>query len=429
MRHINGLEEPSLFAATMPAEAPLLTPVAHFALDPDYAGAWIVAADLDGDGQAELVSARNVDANDVHYTSAAVACRLDGTVLWRWGGPGLGRSRLHHDVACQIHDWDGDGAAEVILAADQALVTLDGATGEERGRFPIPAQASDCVTFADLTGKGRPTEVLVKSRYHQIWAYTREGELLWTIADPGGYPTAHQPYPIDLDGDGRDEIMAGHALLNPDGTVRWVLRPEPPTGWHLDCARSLDPAHPVGQDLILSLCGPTGDLVRVTSEGEMVWRRGGVHYESVDIARFAPGAEPEIVVDFSTAGPQMLLVISADGELLGRFDTAYCRSHRLVDWHGDGHQQIVMGQDRMLCDGRGRPLARFEAALPPEVEARLRSDGAFEYLIDTGNLYGRGGDVLLHTNPHSEVWVFSNPERGGEGEPGPLGFGLNYTLY
>lgn len=31
---------------------------------------------------------------------------------------------------------------------------------------------------------------------------------------------------MDIDGDGRDEMMAGYAMLNPDGSVRWVYQSE-----------------------------------------------------------------------------------------------------------------------------------------------------------------------------------------------------------
>jgi rhamnogalacturonan endolyase len=58
------------------------------------------------------------------------------------------------------------------------------------------------LVFADLSGKGRPTDVLVKTRYRRIWAYDQGGELLWNVTDPGGFRTAHQARPIDIDGDG-----------------------------------------------------------------------------------------------------------------------------------------------------------------------------------------------------------------------------------
>jgi hypothetical protein len=148
---------------------------------------------------------------ELHFTSGIMAQRLDGTVLWHWGDPKIGRKKLHHDVACQIYDWDGDGRNEVVLCAEGFLVELEGATGKEKRRLPIPKDATDCLVFANLSGQARATDVLVKTRYTQIWAFNREGKELWTVKNPGGYPTAHQPVPVDLDGDGRQEVMTDYA--------------------------------------------------------------------------------------------------------------------------------------------------------------------------------------------------------------------------
>ena len=129
-----------------------------------------------------------------------------------------------------MFDRNGDGRNEVVLCTKGFLVELDGATGQELRRIPIPEEATDCLVFCNLSGGKNPTEVLVKDRYHQIWAYDLTGRLIWTVKDPGGFRTAHQPRPIDINGDGRDEIMAGYALLNPDGSVRWVFRFEKVAG-------------------------------------------------------------------------------------------------------------------------------------------------------------------------------------------------------
>lgn len=72
--------------------AAIIKPWKPFALDPDYAGAWIVAGDIDGDGHVEIVSAKNVDVDGVHYTSSVVPHRLDGSVFWRSGDPTEGRN-------------------------------------------------------------------------------------------------------------------------------------------------------------------------------------------------------------------------------------------------------------------------------------------------------------------------------------------------
>jgi len=106
-------------------------------------------------------------------------------------------------VACQIYDWDGDGKNEVVLSGDGFVFELDGATGHEKRRLPLPKDAGDCLVFVNLAGNSRPTDVLVKTRYTQIWAYDRNWKQLWTVENPGGYRTAHQPVAVDLDGDGR----------------------------------------------------------------------------------------------------------------------------------------------------------------------------------------------------------------------------------
>ena len=97
------------------------------------------------------------------------------------------------------------------------------------------------MVFCNLKGDDHPSEILVKDRYHNIYAYSHTGRLLWTVKDPGGYLTAHQPRPIDLDGDGSDEVVAGFAVLNSDGSLRWTFASAQVNlqQGHLDCARVL----------------------------------------------------------------------------------------------------------------------------------------------------------------------------------------------
>jgi hypothetical protein len=412
---------------TPSAKAPLVKPWRVITVDPQYGGQWVVAGDVDGDGQVEIVSAQNFDKSDNHFTSAVVVQKLDGSVLWRWGDPKLGRRTLHHDVACQIHDLDNNGTNEVIVAADQELLILDGATGKVRSSFPIPKHASDCVTFADLSGKGWPSEVLVKTRYTQIWAYTAEGKLLWTVPSPGGYRTSHQPLPVDLDGNGRDEIRAGYAALNPDGSLRWVFEADPgkKNGGHADCWRIVRLTEKAEDTrLVMTMCGGNA-LVMTDGDGKLVWRQTGHHYESVDVGKVradVPGLQLIVDIAHLHVPRKPLCVFDERGDLLGRIITDYTRFHILVDFNGDGHDEIGSAVPRGLFDGRGRRVVTF--AVGPNEKPLLMADG---------DMTGDGADdVLLTTSGEPsvyKVYLYKNESGGVRKTRPPTGTGGNFSLY
>lgn len=412
---------------------PAVQPWRTIKLDPAYRGAWLVVGDLTGDGTAELLSARNgVPARDVHFTSSVVAQRLDGSVIWRWGDPNA-RNAIHHDVACQIADLDGDGRNEVLLAADRRVVILEGATGRELRHFEIPPNASDCITVANLSGAARASDLLVKTRYTQIWAYTAEGRLLWTVEKPGGYRTSHQPFPVDLDGDGRDEIIAGYAALGADGSLRWSLPPDAcRSGGHADSIRQFQtgPA-PGDKRFFLTHCGGNRmDLL--DGNGRILWSVTGVHFESVffgELDKQLPGLEIVVDVAHQPWGKEPLLVLDAQGRLLGRYTTLRSRQHRLVDWFGDGEDLIFCGQTRALLDARGRKRARFETPMP---EGALGPDNSEElrYMIHLADVTGSGRpDLVVSTVPGTAVWIYKNEKGANCLAPERLTMPHNATLY
>jgi hypothetical protein len=411
----------------LPQNAPTVTPWKSVRLDPECGGHWVVAGDVDGDGEAEIVSAQNVNHNDVHYTSAVAAQKLDGTVLWRWGQPNLGRRRWHHDVACQIHDWDGDGRMEVILCTQGALVELDGTTGRERRRISIPKDATDCLVFCDLLGKGRPTDVLVKDRYSSIYAYNRDGNPLWEVKHPGGYKTAHQPWPVDIDADGRDEIMAGYALLNADGSVRWVYKSDKVDigRGHLDCCRTYrHGATPADFRLVLTCCGANA-LSMLDGEGRVLWEVTGHHFESVDVGRVLPNcSQPQLVVDIDhlpDSGP--VWFFSGDGEPVGRLMTNYARHHCLLDWNGDGFDELIVGDSCGVYDHKGQRIVTLQ--LPKE---GFPQEEPHERSLVPANMAGEGRASLIVTSPNA-AHIFLNEKGVREKGFAELGSERNFTLY
>lgn len=407
----------------------LVVPWKTVHLDKDYGGRWVVAGDIDGDGQVEIVSAENFNAGDVHHTSAVAAQRLDGTVLWTWGDAAIGRKEWHHDVACQIYDLDQDGRNEVIVATKGFLVRLDGRTGNEIRRIPIEDEATDCIVICNLRGTARPQDILVKDRYRRIWAYNHWGNLLWTVQDPGGFRTAHQPVPVDIDGDGRDEIMAGYAMLNHDGSVRWVYKSETVDQGrgHLDCVRVLRQGErPRDWRLVLTCCG-ANNIAVVDGEGRILWEKAGYHFESIDVGRiFADEAGPQILVDIDHQpfGKCPMWVMNEQGVLLARITTDYSRHHVLVDWTGDGLDEVVVAYNGAVYNNAGRRIATL--AVPDnEVSAK---DPVEQRSILTGDMDGDGvRDVLMTTN--TAVYIYRNVQGAKPNEKAPLGTGLNVTLY
>lgn len=421
------------------ASLPVIEPDAVIRVDPQYAGAWTVAGDVDGDGQAELVQARLWESNDTHAIASVIACRLDGSVLWRWGQPADGVAALHSDAPCQIHDWDRDGRQEVVVITRTHVIALDGATGGEKWRFATPAQdAGDCIVFANLSG-GDGDDIVIKTRYHHIWAYTRTGRLLWQVENPGGMKTSHQPFVLDIDGDGRDEILAGYALLDHDGRTMWTLDASLQLGrGHLDCVRVLRRGERL-QDwrLAMSCCGDHA-LLCIDGAGRLVWQQRGLHFESICVGRLCPqlGSEQFVVdIDHAPQGTSPIHVYDFDGRLLGAINTVYSRQHPLIAWGPEGIDRIVACENRLLLDGQsGRPLARLNTPAPAGVqfEQTERCDehkqrGDFHLLGFRGNLFGAGrNDLMLTTNPGGLAWLYRNPGPTGDL---PLGTGKNVTLY
>ncbi len=403
-------------------KAPKVKPWKSVVLDEEFGGHWVVTGDVNGDGRADVVSCENVNKSDVHYTSTAVAQQLDGTVIWKWGEPDAGRKKWHHDVACQIYDWTGDGNNEVVLCTKGFLIALNGRTGKEIRRFSIPRDATDCLVFANLSGNARATDVLVKTRYSRIWAYNSKGGLLWDTANPGGFRTAHQVRPLDLDHDGRDEIMAGYALLNSDGTVRWTYRSKTvdQRRGHLDCCRILkDAQKPEDVRLVLTCCG-ANNIACINGNGKVLWEKKGHHFESIQTGLVVPGAPaPQILVDIDhrPRGQSPLWLLDANGALIGTITADYCRQHTLIDWTGDGYGEIVIADSCALFNNKGERIVTLDTG------------GKRGVSLLPGDMTGNQvPDITILTADPPAVHIFKN-EKGRPQKNLPLGCGVNFTLY
>lgn len=411
------------------AEGPLTAPWRTLDPDPAYHGQWLVAGDLDDDGTAEIVTARH----DQQRVTAAIATKLDGRVLWRWGTPNAGSNVLYCDVPVQIYDLDGDGRTEVWISPQHFLLVLDGKTGKELRRLSLPTglEVADSIAFANLRGTKRPTDIIIKDRYKHIWAYTSEWKPLWDWA-PARYMTCHYPTLIDINRDGRDEVLAGYSLLGHDGRELWTLRSNKIDlgRGHLDCGEILTTGRrPEDWRVIVSYCGANG-MALINGAGETLWEVTGRHFESVDAGKIRPDVPGrQIVVDIAheRRGEARLWLLDEQGNRLGEFICGGSRHHRLIDWNGDGLDEILIAQPCRLFDGRGRCVARLGPVDVPEMDTPSRPAGDPGPLAATGDLDGDGRpEIILHSAKRVVVY---RSEQAAKLGTGTLGTGVNFTLY
>lgn len=225
---------------------------------------WV--GDLTGDGEYDFVLDRQ--PAEAGETQKLEAYTRKGELLWVVDlGPGsLNRNNIEpgpsainvgHWDGATVYDFDGDGRAEVALrTADgvvfgdgetlsglrenhQAISILDGRTGAERARAPIPADyladgpMAAHFGVAYLDGSKPSLVTKLKNRVGRggfnlmMLTWDFDGAKLaknwkWLRADTDA-PDAHQIRVFDVDQDGRDEIIDGGYVLNADGSFRYKV--------------------------------------------------------------------------------------------------------------------------------------------------------------------------------------------------------------
>jgi len=409
--------------------APMLKPWRSLQPDSAYHGVWLVAGDLDGDGQAEILTARN----SRQEVTTLIASRLDGSELWHWGEPNTGKPRIGYDVPAQIYDLDADGQNEVYFCVKNYLLVLDGPTGKEIRRLPLPAElkVADCITFANVRGKKHPSDIIIKDRYHHIWVYSDTWQLLWDWhTDPG--KTCHHPTLIDIDGDGRDEVLGGYTLLDDDGSELWTISSETIdlNRGHLDCCEILHSGKTFDDFRFIVTCCAAKAILKVDGYGKILWERSGHHLESVDAGKICadvPGKQIFVDIDHLPFGEAKVWLLDEQGELLGEYKCDYARHHRLIDWNGDGLDEILIGNSMSLFDGRGKTQFRFGPANAFAGERGGQKGGDAGPMAVTGDLDGdQRPEIILHSGTTVNIY---KSDKAAKLSNTRVGTDINFTFY
>ncbi|MEK5033810.1 hypothetical protein MKY96_20325 [Paenibacillus sp. FSL R7-0302] len=364
----------------------------------------MLLGDLDGDGRAELLLVQPDNRQDVRYIPHQVQCltayNLDGRLLWQTGTPDPGAGSQGSDYPAQITDIDGDGALEVLCVMKDQLHILEGATGKVKAVHPLPAkEAHDCIIIANLSGGDYPSDIILKDRYHQLWALDRDFRLLWTHQGNVG----HYPWVYDLDGDGRDEVMAGYDLLDADGNKLWSCHD---LDDHADCLWVGD----VNGDGVPELVIGGSVTVMYDRNGHELWRyKGSVESQHLALGRFRPD-----LPGLQIAGLDRM-VREDDGKGLRGKDAMFlldCSGRELwkEERTTDGWLTIVEAVSRFWPGAPDYILAyrRGEAVLPALYDGHMNIVAEFAeqgYAVH-GDLLGSGSEqVIIYTDELAAVYA------------------------
>lgn len=286
----NGIEQAASAVFTLVANTPVQpffkVPIRNLA---GYASQCVFVGDLDGDGEFDYVMDKQPDVST--KSTLLEAYKRDGTFLWEIDlgpnsinrdniEPGSSAIDIGHADNWTVYDINQDGKAEVILRtangvkfADGTVLTesdndkqfisvINGLTGVEISRTPFNnpyiarGPMSSHMGIAYLDGFHPSIVWEAKNRnadgsFNEITtAYewkTNTLAQLWQYHVPDGLAhqvTGHQIRCVDIDGDGKDEVIPFGFALDDDGRLLYALSDH--DIWHGDrfFISDLDPNRP-----------------------------------------------------------------------------------------------------------------------------------------------------------------------------------------
>ncbi len=365
------------------------------------------------------------------FISCLTAIDLDGNILWQQGTPSDNADKLGKvsaDMALQVYDIDGDGKDEVIVGRNFEIQILDGATGKVKKSAKTPFSDDeddtligvpyntyaferlnpDGIRICNFRGKKRPADLLLKDRYCRVYAFDEDLNLMWKYKSPTN--TGHCPLPIDIDGDGKDEVMVGYKMLDSDGTLLWSY---PITGDHTDeiVAGKWMPNDEEGYFACVS--GTRGFFIG-DCYGNIVARDMIGHAQRVSIANYCPEKEGREIIVANYWGHQGVLFLydcygkpiwEMENEMNGNIIAP-------VNWDGNGTELILTNADPKrggLINGEGVRAVEFP------------DDGHPVLCVESIHLTGDERDELVVWDYHA-MYIYTQEDSPKEQTYHPVQF-------
>jgi rhamnogalacturonan endolyase len=255
-------------------------PYISIPLKGDYDFQKVGIADLDGDGAYEyIIKQPNFNTDPYQHpgywkrsttTYKLEAYRLDGTRMWRYDMGWSIEAGIWYSPWI-VYDVDCDGKAEVyckagvgdprdekglVQSGPEYLVKIDGETGKiiaktewlsRDGFSDYNRYCRNFLTVAYLNGK-TPSLIMQRGTYNliKIQALDKNFNRIWYWQAPQEKKNyrgqgSHGLISADVDGDGRDELVIGAAVIDDNGKGLWTLEMGHPD---ICYTADIDPANP-----------------------------------------------------------------------------------------------------------------------------------------------------------------------------------------
>jgi hypothetical protein len=371
---------------------------------PDFGGGRCVRfGDLNNDGQTDILIGQVVnhgpqDANS--ELSCMTAMTFDGSILWQTGTPDPWKTYLTSDVAFQIHDLDNDGKNEVVYCMNREIIVADGSTGKIKYKKATPENIlGDCLYFCDLRGTGYDRDIIIKDRYHQVWALDDQLNILWHKK----LNTGHYPYAYDIDHDGKDELLIGYSMLDDDGTTMWSH--DDSLDEHADGVAVIK--YPENADPVILCAASDEGMLFANARGDILKHHRIGHAQNPVVANFRddlPGLETISINFWGNQG--IIHFYDANGKIYHDFEPNQYGSMLLpLNWTGKSEEFFVHNanvDEGGIFDGWGRKVLEFP------------DDGHPDMCNAVLNLTGDSRDEIVVWDP-SSIWIYTqenNPLQG-----------------
>lgn len=413
-------------------------------LQGDFKPHKMAVADLNGDGEYDYIIKQpdsSIDPGGQPNTDGTTykleAYLSDGTFLWRKDlGPGIEPGIWYSPFVA--FDFNGDGKAEVavktapgakrdpdgrVREGNELVSILDGMTGEEITNAPWPERDPRYGDYnrmnrhqmgvAFLDGK-TPSLLVARGTYKlmTLRAFEFQNDSLtqqWHWDGDEENPVirhqgAHGMHSVDVDGDGRDEVVLGAVVIDDNGTALWS------TGYgHPDkvFVTDIDPERPgleiayVQEDW--NFDGYGVNLVDAKT-GETIWGIGHNTYHVghgmvADIDPSLPGLEFMAAEDPKGNGngkSSDKYLLSAKGEYLARNEGVPGQKNWIF-WDSDLLREEILGGGY----GAGNDKLEIRKYAGPTVGENIR--GSIKMVAD---IYGDWREELITAVP-GEIRIYS----------------------